>query len=92
MACPTLFTDVLASGILNRIADDQCLRAVCRDEGLPNRETVRARWRDDADFRNLHAQARQEETDSLGEETSRSPTTARTIGCAQIVRTARATA
>lgn len=68
MARPTIYTPELAALILNRISDGQSMREVCRDEAMPARETVRPWLRDNDEFRGLHAQARQEQMDALGEE------------------------
>jgi hypothetical protein len=43
MARPTIYTPELASLICRRLAAGESLRAVCREEGMPERTTV-ARW------------------------------------------------
>jgi hypothetical protein len=40
---PSKLTPELASDICRRLADGENLRAICRDEGMPNERTVR-RW------------------------------------------------
>lgn len=68
MARPSIYTPELADLILNRIASGQSLREVCRDEAMPNRDTVRVWLRDNPDFRGLHTQARLDQMDALGDE------------------------
>jgi hypothetical protein len=43
MARPSTFTDALFAGILDRIADGESLRGICRDDGMPAARTV-LRW------------------------------------------------
>ena len=40
---PTAYTEEIASEILNRLADGEALRVICRDTGMPDERTVR-RW------------------------------------------------
>ena len=68
MARPTDYTPALGDLICNRLAGGMSLREICRDDTMPGRETVRRWLRDDPEFRGLHAQARQEQMDALGEE------------------------
>jgi hypothetical protein len=39
----TVFTETVAKHILDRIADGESLRAICKDDALPSRQTV-LRW------------------------------------------------
>ena len=43
MARPSTFTDELFAGILDRIAEGESLRAICRGDGMPAARTV-LRW------------------------------------------------
>ena len=43
MARPSLFIDELFTAILGRIMEGESLRAICRDDGMPDRSTV-SRW------------------------------------------------
>lgn len=43
MGRPSLFTDDLFSAILERVAEGDSLRAICRDDGMPAASTV-LRW------------------------------------------------
>ena len=43
MARPSLFTHELFTAILGRIMEGESLRAICRDDGMPDRSTV-SRW------------------------------------------------
>lgn len=54
--------------ILSRIADGESLRAICRDDGMPGRETVREWLASDEDFRAKCARAREEQADVLFED------------------------
>lgn len=54
--------------ILARLAAGESLRAICRDEGMPNRQTV-LRWvAADPVLRDQYARARDEGLDAIGEE------------------------
>jgi hypothetical protein len=57
---PTLYTPELADVICSRLADGESLRAICRDDGLPDERTVRG-WARDADhvFFPQYARARE---------------------------------
>jgi hypothetical protein len=62
------FTPEIADAICRRLAEGEPLRAICRDEGMPDRETVR-RWLDaDETFRGQYAQAREQGLDALAEQ------------------------
>jgi hypothetical protein len=43
---PTVYSDDMASGILSRLAAGEPLRAICREEGMPDESTVRG-WATD---------------------------------------------
>lgn len=71
MGRPTVFSDQIATVILVRIAEGESLRAICRDEGMPDRSTV-FRWLADPERKNFcdqYASAREYQADSLVEET-----------------------
>lgn len=56
---PSLFTPELAEQICERLADGESLRAICRDEQMPNERTVR-RWAlDNEEFSPQYARARE---------------------------------
>ena len=40
---PSIFSPALADRLCERLADGETLRAICRDEGMPDERTVR-RW------------------------------------------------
>ena len=68
MGRPSIRTPELEAEILRRIAEGESLRKVCRDEGMPNRESVRT-WLDaDPEFAGRYARAVSERTDVLAEE------------------------
>ena len=62
------YTDAIAQGICERIAEGQSLRAICRDEDMPDRATV-LRWLDAHDeFAAKYARAREVQADLLFED------------------------
>ena len=68
MGRPTDFTQALADGICERIADGESLRAVCSDGSMPHRSTV-FRWLAAHDaFRDQYALAREEQAETLADE------------------------
>lgn len=70
MGRPSTFTAELAAKICEQLAAGLSLRAICREEGMPDRETV-ARWvvNDVDGFAAKYAQARDFGLDALAEET-----------------------
>lgn len=59
------FDQAKADAILERIADGESLRAICRDEDMPDKATV-FRWLSQhAEFRDQYALAREAQADSL---------------------------
>lgn len=64
---PTDYTDALALIICERLVDGESLRAICRDEDMPNRSTV-FRWlASDEEFATKYARARVLCADALEE-------------------------
>ena len=57
---PSIFSPELAERLCERLADGETLRAICRDEGMPDERTVR-RWAlDDVEgFSTQYARARE---------------------------------
>jgi Bacteriophage Sf6, terminase small subunit-like len=57
---PSIFSPELADRLCERLADGETLRAICRDEGMPDERTVR-RWAlDDLEgFSTQYARARE---------------------------------
>jgi|SRR5690349_8869255 len=65
---PTLYSQDLADAICERLADGESLRAICSDDGMPNRATV-FRWLGaDEAFRDQYARAREEQAETLADE------------------------
>lgn len=63
MGRPSDFTQELADIICERLASGESLRAICRDDGFPDRVTV-IRWKNTLpDFRNQYARARDDQAD-----------------------------
>lgn len=68
MGRPTDFSQELADKILERIADGESLRAICREDCFPAKTTV-FRWlQADEVFRDLYEKAREAQADSLADE------------------------
>lgn len=67
---PSVYSAEIAETICTRIADGEGLRAICRDEAMPGRQTVLDWLNDDgkADFRAKYARARENQGDYLDEE------------------------
>ena len=73
MARPSKFTPELAVEICRRVADGRSLRSVCRDEDMPNADTVNE-WRiNRAEFSEQYARARERRAEVLADEITRSP-------------------
>ena len=65
---PTTFTQDLVDILCERIADGESLRAICREESMPNKATV-FRWlASDKSFSDQYAKARETQADSLFDE------------------------
>lgn len=68
MARQSEYTQEVADAICERIADGESLRAICRDEGMPNKSTV-FRWLVEfPDFATKYAHAREAQADTLVDE------------------------
>ena len=66
---PTKYTPELTNRICERLAGGESLRAVCRDETMPDRATV-LRWLGDdkAEFRDQYARAREAQAEVIADE------------------------
>jgi hypothetical protein len=65
MARPSSFTQEVADLICERISDGESLRAICTDDGLPDKATV-FRWLgDNAAFCDQYARAREVQADTV---------------------------
>ena len=65
---PSDYTLETALEICARLAEGQSLRAICRDETMPDARTV-FRWLEvDEDFRQQYARAREAQADALADE------------------------
>ncbi len=67
---PSLYTEALAAKLCLRLAEGETLRAICRDEAMPDKATV-LRWLADktkTDFRDQYAHARDMQADALFDE------------------------
>lgn len=69
MGRPSSYTPEIAAAILERLADGQSLRAICRDAGMPSEAAVRGWALDDVDgFSARYARARDIGLDSVADE------------------------
>jgi hypothetical protein len=59
------WTQAIEDEILLRIANGESLKAICEDDWLPSRETVRVRIINDADFAGRYARAREAQADTF---------------------------
>ena len=56
---PSLFSEELASRICGRLSAGETLRAICRDDGMPDHSTVLSWVASNEDFSNQYARARE---------------------------------
>ena len=65
---PSVYTDILAAEICERLADGESLRTICEAEEMPHKSTI-FRWlAANKDFRDQYAQAREEQAANLADE------------------------
>ncbi|MXO67779.1 terminase small subunit protein [Altererythrobacter marinus] len=69
MARPTIFDQELADKILDRISDGESLRKICCEDDMPGQTTVYRWLRQDEEFRQQYASARELQADTLFDET-----------------------
>jgi hypothetical protein len=68
MARPSGYSDELVAVILERLAEGESLRAICRDENMPSQSMV-FRWlADNQSFREQYARARESQADYWADE------------------------
>jgi len=65
----TPFNQDIADEILNRLADGQSLRKICLDENMPDGSVIRKWLSRNPDFARQYAYARDEQADTLFDET-----------------------
>jgi hypothetical protein len=63
------YDETIGDEILNRLADGQSLRKICLDKNMPDGSTVRKWLSRNADFARQYAYARDEQADTLFDET-----------------------
>jgi hypothetical protein len=68
MGRPSDYTQEVASLICNRLADGESLRAICLDDDMPARETVRGWLIRLPEFAGQYARARGEQGDAYADE------------------------
>lgn len=65
---PSIYSDELAATICRRIGAGESLRSICRDDDMPDRDTVRV-WRTEkADFHERMMQARIAQAENMADE------------------------
>ncbi len=65
---PSVYTDEIVDKICDRLATGESLRAICAEDGMPNRATV-SRWLARyEEFRGLYVFVRQWQQDCLGDD------------------------
>lgn len=65
---PTLYSDDLVATIINRVAEGEAIRQICRDPEMPNRSTV-YKWLDEnEEFSNRYTRAAALRQDELFDE------------------------
>lgn len=68
MGRPSIYTEKLAKDICDRLAKGESLRAICRDDEMPDVSTVRA-WTDERpDFSSQYGKARSSQAQHLFDE------------------------
>ena len=68
MVLPSKYTELIAEEILSRYADGETLSNICKDDDMPNRNTI-YRWRSDyPDFGKAYQLAEEEHVDALVDE------------------------
>lgn len=68
MARPTDYTKELGDQICARIAEDEGVAAICRDESMPSRTTIYAWLRTQEEFANNYAHARLDQGHTAADE------------------------
>lgn len=69
MGRPSLYTQELASEICRRLAEGESLRAICKEDGMPDITTVMDWRRDDREgFSQQYAHAREAQAEAFGDE------------------------
>jgi len=64
-----VFDEVIADQVLDRLANGESLRAICRDPNMPDGSTIRKWLARNPDFARQYAYARDEQADTLFDET-----------------------
>lgn len=65
---PSIYSEQIAAEICNRIALGESLIKICKDDHMPNRDTVRMWVIEKSDFSVKYARAREDQQDSYSEE------------------------
>ncbi|GAB3744851.1 terminase small subunit-like protein [Lysobacter olei] len=71
MGRPSTYSETLADSILDKLASGDSLRAICAEEGMPDRDTVRRWLKEHDDFAAKYAHAREEQAEFHHEEMDR---------------------
>lgn len=65
---PTVYTQELADLICEQLADGQSMRAVCRKDEMPSMSTVFKWLRENEEFSQQYAKAKEESSDAMAED------------------------
>lgn len=68
MGRPTQYTPELAAAICERLSQGDSLVKICRDETMPRRERVHEWIRENGDFAERYARAREDQADHFADE------------------------
>ena len=68
MGRPARYKKGLVNEICERIANGETLRAICREEEMPSRETIRLWLKKHEEFLGQYAQAREQQQESFADE------------------------
>lgn len=68
MARPSGFTQKIADTICERLAEGESLRSICDEEGMPSKSMVMRWLRQNEEFRDQYARAREMQADVLADE------------------------
>lgn len=65
---PSKYSDELVTEICERIADGESLRAICREDGMPEQKTIHVWLNKKPEFQQQYARARELQADSFFDE------------------------
>jgi hypothetical protein len=66
---PTEYTEEIGNTICDRLADDESLRSICAEPGMPAVATVASWISNNEEFRDMYARARKFQADCISDDT-----------------------